>query len=130
MEAKEKANQLFNNCCDYADYTDEDSCFTERETMYKNAKMIALIVVGEVSHQLAVVKSSTYDKQSVNERINFFNQVRQEIENISLCDNIKKFPKKYTEKHLRYAYDQGCLSNNYNYYRSFENVISIINNKL
>lgn len=128
MYAKDKANQIFNNCCDYADYTDEDSCFTERETMYKNAKMIALIVVGEVTHQLAVVKSSTYDNQSVNERINFFNEVRKEIENIEICDNkLQKLPKKYTEKHLELAYKHGKMSKNPNYYGSFENVLSIIN---
>lgn len=129
MEAKEKANELFNNCCDYADYTDEDSCFTERETMYKNAKMIALIVVNEVLHQLCVVKSSTNDTQSVNERLLFFNQVKKEIENIELCDNnLLKLPKKYSEKHLKYAYIQGSLKSNPCYSRTFENVLSIINN--
>lgn len=128
MEAIEKANELFNNCCDYADYTDEDSCFTERETMYKNAKMIALIVVNETLHQLSIVKSSTNDSNSVVERISFFNKIKKEIEEIEICDNNSlKLPKKYTEKNLKYAYEQGNLSNNPNYYRSFENVLSIIN---
>jgi len=122
MEAIEKANEIFNKCCDYADYTDEDCCFTERETMYKNAKHLSLIIVDEILNLL--------DKECIIYGSVFWKNVKIEIESIDFCDNnLSKLPKKYNEKNLKYAYEQGGLSNNPNYYRSFENVLSIINNK-
>lgn len=48
MKEKEKAYEIINNMSDYAAFTDEDCCFTERETMYKNAKALALIAVDEI----------------------------------------------------------------------------------
>lgn len=124
MEAKEKAYWIFNKCCDYADYTDEDCCFTERETMYKNAKSLSLIMVDEIIENNRLF----LDGLRYHEILNHWEEIKIEIENIELCDNnLLKLPKKYTEKHLKYAYEQGSLSNNPNYYRSFENVLSIIN---
>lgn len=125
MEAKEKAYEIFNNCCDYADYTDNDNCFTERETMYKNAKHLAIIVVSEVLTFLSLQKGF-YDENAVK----YFTEVKGEIINIEICNNnLLKFPKKYTEKDIKYAYEQGKLYHNVCYKREFDNVISIINNK-
>jgi len=119
MEAKEKAFEIFNKCCDYADYTDEDCCFTERETMYKNAKELSLIMVNEI------IKDYDYDCFPPI----FWIDVKKEIEKIEITENdVFKLPKKYTEKHLKYAYEQGLKSNNPVYYRSFENVLSILKN--
>jgi len=121
MDAKDKANEIFNNCCDYADYTDEDSCFTERETMYKNAKSLSLIMVNEILKLL--------EKEGIVYGSIFWENVKTEIENIEICNNnLSKLPKKYTADHLKYSYEQGILSNNPNYCRSFENVLGIINN--
>ena len=114
---KEKAIEIFNKCCDYADYTDEDCCFTERETMYKNAKALSLIFVNEIL-EICPLQNDWY-----------WEEVKQELEKIEICENdVFKLPKKYTEKHLKYAYEQGLKSNNPVYYRSFENVLSILKN--
>ena len=122
---KEKAFEIFNKCCDYADYTDENCCFTERETMYKNGKALALIVIDELLLFLSL-QIGFYDEKAVE----YFTQVKQKIEEIEICENnVFKLPKKYTEKHLEYAYEQGLKSNNPCYYRSFENVLSILKNK-
>ena len=96
MTPKEKAINIFNKCCDYADYTDEDCCFTERETMYKNAKALSLIFVNEIL-EICPLQNDWY-----------WEEVKQELEKIEICENdVFKLPKKYTEKHLKYAYEQG-----------------------
>ena len=120
---KEKAIEIFNKCCDYADYTDEDCCFTERETMYKNAKALSFIMVNEILKDRERLSDAFfYD-------LNYWIDVKKEIECIEICENdVFKLPKKYTEKHLKYAYEQGLKSNNPVYYRSFENVLSILKN--
>ena len=81
MTPKEKAQELFNNSCDYADYTDEDCCLTERETMYKNAKMIALIVANETINEIKVYFLERYDAV---DRFFFWKDVKQEIEKINI----------------------------------------------
>ena len=87
---KEKAIEIFNKCCDYADYTDEDCCFTERETMYKNAKALSLIFVNEIL-EICPLQNDWY-----------WEKVKQELEKIEICENdVFKLPKKYTEKHLK-----------------------------
>jgi len=122
MEAKLKAYDIFNKCCDYADYTDEDGCFTERETMYKNAKALSLIFINEILKDRERLSDALfYD-------LNYWVDVKKHIEEIEICENdVFKLPKKYTEKHLKYAYEQGAKVDNQNYYRSFENVLNIIN---
>ena len=93
MKAKEKALEIFNKCCDYADYTDEDCCFTEHETMYKNAKSLSLIMIDEILNYLK--------KDGFSIQINYWQEVKKEIENIEICyNNLSKLPKKYTEKHI------------------------------
>ena len=90
MEAKEKSCEIFNKCCDYADYTDEDCCFTERETMYKNAKALSLIMIDEILNNTFCQFKTKY-----------WMEVKMEIEKIEICDNnLSKLPKKYTEKHI------------------------------
>ena len=90
MTPKEKAINIFNKCCDYADYTDEDCCFTERETMYKNAKALSLIFVNEIL-EICPLQNDWY-----------WEKVKQELEKIEICENdVFKLPKKYTEKHLK-----------------------------
>ncbi len=93
---KEKAIEIFNKCCDYADYTDEDCCFTERETMYKNAKALSFIMVNEILKDRERLSDAFfYD-------LNYWIDVKKEIEYIEICENdVLKFPKKYTEKHLK-----------------------------
>lgn len=128
METIEKANEIFNKCCDYADYTDEDCCFTERETMYKNAKHLSLIVVDEIIKVFNFINLNG-DDLILLEELKYWKEVKKEIENIEICDNnLLKFPKKYTEKHLKYSYEQGKLVHNPCYSRSFENILKIINN--
>ena len=119
MEAKEKAFEIFNKCCDYADYTDEDCCFTERETMYKNAKSLSLIVIDEILNNCG----GKCDCRSCR----YWKLAKQEIENIEICENdIFKLPKKYNEKDLKYAYEQGKLFHNPCYSRTFDNVLNIL----
>jgi hypothetical protein len=90
MYSKEKAFEIFDKCCDYADYTDEDCCFTERETMYKNARALSFIMIDEILN-------NTYCQFKTK----YWQEVKKEIENIEICDNnLLKLPKKYTEKHI------------------------------
>ena len=105
MTPKEKAYDIFNKCCDYADYTDEDCCFTERETMYKNAKALSLIFVKEILEDRERLSDAFfYD-------LNYWIDVQKRIEEIEICENdVFKLPKKYTEKHLKeHALKFGCF---------------------
>jgi hypothetical protein len=77
---KEKAFEIFNKCCDYAHYTDEDACLTERQTMYKNAKALSLIFVDEILLFLSL-QMGFYDKNAVE----YFTKVKEEIQQIEIC---------------------------------------------
>ena len=83
MEAKEKAYEIFNKCCDYADYRDDDDCFTERETMYKNAKSLSLIMVEEIIKVFYFINPNSEDFILLEE-LKYWNEIKSEIENIKI----------------------------------------------
>jgi len=77
---KEKAIEIFNKCCDYAYYTDEDSCLTEKETMYKNAKALSFIMVSEILKDRERLSDAFfYD-------LNYWIEVKKQIENIDIYE--------------------------------------------
>lgn len=126
MEAKEKAYEIFNKCCDYADYRDDDGCFTERETMYKNAKNLSLITIEEIIKVFYFINPNGEDLILLGE-LKYWNEVKQEIENIEIIENdIFKLPKKYTEEHLRNAYMQGKHGGKTQIYRDFNEFVSLL----
>lgn len=99
MTVQEKAFEIFNKCCDYAHYTDEDGCFTERETMYKNGRALALIMVEEIIKDRERLSDALfYDS-------NYWVDVKKELENIEICDNtLLRFPNRHTVKNLEEDY--------------------------
>jgi len=91
MIPKEKAYEIINKVCDYAIFTDEDGCFTERETMYKNGKALALIVVNYVLEDRERLKDALfYD-------LNYWLDIKKHIEDFEIIENQKKQTISYKE---------------------------------